>query len=363
MNRYFKFFFLLLLTVALFFGFLHLFVSSNSFNYERLHIFLFNLCTGGSVIIYYTLGEKDFQPINLFFLSLSILYALCTFFHQYIAAIVIAFLLSFITEKVRIGKFGFFPLAFFKNDVRVYKKFHQASLLCLSIGLFLSGLVIINSEYHRVITLKFLKLDTFFLGFSFPVSLITMSVMFKKIKEDSRGAVNALKNASFWTVNLGVIIFFGFILMEKYILQVFVTTILFSCVITIFILFRNMAGRGQDKHFLTSGMFFLLVTSITGIIYILLHFFDYSEQSGKFLLRIHTFSALYGWNISGLAVIIRYRDFPIQLSSRRTILLHWITVMIFAPIGYFYPPLAIVATLSYFVLIALVLFTNKIAKV
>ena len=359
MSKNYKLFFLVLLTIALFFGFLHLFIPKSEFNFERLHIFLFNLCTGGSVIIYYTIGEKSVTPINIIFIILSICYALFAFFNLYIPAILLSFTLSFITESVRIKKFQLFPIDFIKNDVRVYEKFHQASLLCLSIGLFLSGFVIINSEFYNVITLKFLTLNTFFLGFSFPVSLITMSVMFKKIGADKRGAVNSLKNASFWTINLGVIIFFGFILMEMYILQVFVTTILFSCVITIFILFRNMAGRGQDKNFLTSGMFFLLVTSITGIAYILLHFFDYSQESAKFLLRIHTFSALYGWNISGLAVIMRYSDFPIQLSSRKTIVLHWITVLILAPIGYFNPILAIVATVAYFILVAVILFSNK----
>jgi hypothetical protein len=62
---------------------------------------------------------------------------------------------------------------------------------------------------------------------------------------------------------------------------------------------------------------------------------------------MHAFTALYGWNLSGLAVISRHGDFPIQLHSQKVILLHWLTVFILCPLGYFYPAAAILAVLCY----------------
>lgn len=71
---------------------------------------------------------------------------------------------------------------------------------------------------------------------------------------------------------------------------------------------------------------------ITDILYIILKFIpDYSREKMQFLLRVHAFASLYGWNLSGLAVICRNRDFPIRLNSRDVIFAHWITVMILAP--------------------------------
>ena len=49
-----QFFFRVLMFTALFFGFLHLFIPwSNPYNFERLHIFLLNLCNSGTILIYF----------------------------------------------------------------------------------------------------------------------------------------------------------------------------------------------------------------------------------------------------------------------------------------------------------------------
>ena len=124
-------------------------------------------------------------------------------------------------------------------------------------------------------------------------------------------------------------------------------------------LYLRLGIRLQQKAFLTSGILFLVITSITGILYILLAFSpDYDHQQALPLLRMHAFTALYGWNLSGLAVISRHVDFPIRLHSRKVIFLHWFTVLILYPVGYFYPVAAIFAVLCYGWLLSILLFSH-----
>lgn len=350
---------IILMTLALFFGFLHLFVpDGKEFNFERLHIFLFNLCSGGTTILYFTEKNEHVTKKTFLFSVLAVCYAVCAFFNLYFVSMFIALFLAGIVEAVRIKRFSFFPSGFFK-PVPVYEKFHQASLLCLSMGLVISALVIANNEYFKIVTFPKLKLDTFFLGFSFPLSLITMSVMFSLMKDDIRNIIRILKDAGFWTVNLGVIIFFLFIMFEKLYLQLVVTSILFCSVVLIFILYEKLGIKTQQKNFLTSGMVFLLFTAVTGILYILLQFLPgYSQEKYKLLLRLHAFVSLYGWNLSGLAVICRYDDFPIMLDSKWIIIIHWITVVILAPLGYYFKPVAVFAVVLYLLLLWMILFSK-----
>ena len=49
---------IILMSIALLFGFLHLFLPGFKYNFERLHVFLFNLCCGGTIILYYTEKKK-----------------------------------------------------------------------------------------------------------------------------------------------------------------------------------------------------------------------------------------------------------------------------------------------------------------
>jgi len=46
-------------------------------------------------------------------------------------------------------------------------------------------------------------------------------------------------------------------------------------------------------------------------------------------------------------VISRHGDFPLQLHSRKVILLHWLTVLLLCPLGYFLPVFAVFALLAY----------------
>ena len=355
-------FFMGLMTLALLFGFLHLFVPAGmDLNFDRLHIFLFNLCSGGTILIFHTEGRRHLSGQAVGFCALSLVYAVLAFLKIYLPAIVISLILAGVVERVRVRRFSFFPWDFFRSETPVADKFHQASLLCLSIGLVISTLVILNNEYLKVLSWSKLQLDTFFLGFSFPLSLITMSVMFSLMKDEFREWLGVLKNIDFWAVNLGVITFFIFILAELLIPQLVVTLILFAAVIVMYYLFDRLGLRVQQKNFLISGMAFLLFTAVSGILYIVLEvFWGYDSDRMNLLMRIHAFASLYGWNLSGLAVICRQHDFPIQLHSTRIIALHWLTVILLAPMGIYFRSVALAAVICYFLMLYFILFSEGV---
>lgn len=348
-----------MMTTAMTCGFLHHLVAPEVLNFERLHIFLFNLCSGGTLLIYFTEGKIELSRYGRLFLGLALVFAACAFLKWYTPALIIPLLLSAIIEKVRINHFGgCIPTALFSRGESTSRKFHQAALLCLSLGLVTASLAVGNSEFVHWFTLEKFKLDTFFLGFSFPVSLISMSVIFALMKRQESPPTHFLKELSFWVVNLGVIIFFLFILANLFLPQVAIAIILFLTVTLILYLYWQQGVESQQKAFLTSGILFLLITSITGILYILLAFSpSYDPRQSLPLLRMHAFTALYGWNLSGLAVISRHGDFPIRLHSRQVILLHWLTVLILCPLGYFYEIAAVAAVLCYGRLLYILLFS------
>ena len=359
MSRRFRMLLLVLMSLALFFGFLNLFVPKTiPYNFDRLHIFLFNLCSGGAILLYFTEGRATVSPKIRIFLVLSVVYALFAFFKMYIPVLLITLALVALVESARIRRFSFFPMDFFRASAPVSAKFHQASLLCLSLGLVISGLVILNNEYLKLVSMDKLQLDTFFLGFSFPLSLITLSLLFALMKEDGRPVV-WLKNIGFWFVNLGVIIFFLFIIFEKLLPQVFVTSVLFVTVLMILLLLIRLGENLQQKAFLISGMGFLLYTAITGILYILYEMSpDYAPENYRWLMRMHSFASLYGWNLCGLAVICRFDDFPLRLHSYGLIVFHWVTVALLAPLGMYYKFFAGAAAFCFVVILYAILFTK-----
>ena len=355
-----RLFLMVLMFSALLFGFLHMFIPGTSlYNFERLHIFLFNLCSGGTILIYYTEGRTQLSRKAAAFLGLSLTYALLAFLQYYFLAMLTAVVLAVVVDSVRIKKFSFFPTNFFETRAPVSEKFHQASLLCLSMGLVISGLVILNNEYLKLVSFEKITLDTFFLGFSFPLSLITMSVIFGFMRQDVSRLTLRLKNMGFWNVNLGVIIFFIFIIFQKLIPQLVVTTILFLSVVLIYFMYRDLGVNVQQKSFLTSGMLFLWYTAVTGIIYIVLEFSpSYDSEQLKFLLRMHSFASLYGWNLSGLAVICRKDHFPIRLHSQGVITVHWATAILLAPLGTYYALFAVFALIAYGYILYMILFSG-----
>lgn len=370
MNPRFKILLIVIMTCALSFGYLNLFLPEQlNRNFERLHIFLFNLCAGGGILLYFTEYKRITMRVVVFMI-LAACYALLSFFELYLPAVATGFILAILVEIVRIRRFSWIPHSFFCAEVPVAIKFHHAALICLSVGLAMSSVVILNNKFFHFVTMEKLTLDTFFLGFSFPLSLISMSVIFSLMHEDltfnkEKGGPNVdrlimiLKNSCFWIINLGVIIFFLFILFEINLYQIMVTSVLFCGVSLVLGLYWTLGGNLQQKHFLTSGIMFLVGTAITGIMYIALSFSaDYTPDKYIFLIRCHAFLALYGWNLSGLAVLLRREDFPIKLHSGKLVVFHWLTVAILCPLGLNNQFFAIAAVLCYTVILYFFMFSK-----
>lgn len=336
---------LALMVIAFMFGFADQVWDKN---FERLHIFLFNLCAGGFTILYHTENRAVPSFRCYLFLAFSLVYALSAFFQLYWVAAVISFLLGLLVESIRIRAFSFLPLELFDSKISVVDKFHHASVLCLSLGLFIATFVLLNETSLHWLSYKHLSLNVFFLGYSFPVSLITMSVMFSFIRRDISPSLRYVKQAFFWTINLGVIIFFLFIIFEMQIAKFVISNILFLTVILIFSFFLLLGVNMQQKHFLLSGMIFLVFTGISGVFYIeLMNYPDLYAKWGRLLLTSHAYLSLYGWSLSGLLILIRWNDFPLTLNSWAIILFHWLVIGILAPLGKTNLIIAAAALISY----------------
>ncbi len=348
-----KLLFGVVMTLALLFGFLAVIWPDGPCSFERLHIFGFNLLTGGSLILYHTQGRGVLTRRVKTYFVLALLYALCAATGWYVPTLILSVPLFLVVESVRIQRFSLFPFDFFRR-VPVSDKFNQASLLCLSLGIFFASLVILNNEYLHLVEYEKLSIEVFFLGYSFPVSLITMSIMFSFMTERESRLVAVLKEIGFWSVNLGVIVFFVLIIFELGIPEMVAATTLFFAVWMIFFLFLATAPNVQQKTFLVSGMVFLLFTALTGILYILPYFYPSLDQYRKPLLALHAMVSLYGWNLSGLFIIIRWSDFPIQLNSALAITLHWCIVLVLAPLGKYILPISILAMVAYVALLNVV---------
>jgi hypothetical protein len=342
------------MSLALLFGFIDPVWPDAVISFKRLHIFLFNLVAGGSLIIYFIESRAVVSQRARAYFGVALLYALSAAAGVYWLTLLTSVPLFIIVESVRIKRFSFFPFDFFSLRVSVSDKFRHASILCLSVGIAIASFVIINAVYVPVVSYEKLTLNAFFLGYSFPISLITMSVMFSFMTERKTALARFLEEIGFWTVNLGVIVFFIFIVLEKFTLEIASAATLFVAVFMIFILFIRSAAMVQQKTFLISGMTFLLLTAFTGILYILYYFFPGSEQLRARLLVLHATVSLYGWNLSGLVIIIRWNDFPIKLNSAHLIALHWAIVLVLAPLGKHFPLLSLVAFPAYCALLALV---------
>jgi hypothetical protein len=350
-----------IMTLALSFGFLHSLFPDAPISFKRLHVFLFNLLTGGSLILYYTEGRDIFTRKVQAYFSLALLYTLSAASSWYIPTLIISAPLFIIVESIRIKKYSWFPADFFSRDKPTNEKFNHASLLCLSMGIVIASLVILNNEYLHLVAYQKLALDVFFLGYSFPISLITMSVMFSFMNLQDGKLIAVLKEFAFWSVNLGVIVFFLFIIFDLTIAKITIATTLFFSVFMIFFLFLATAPRIQQKTFLISGMVFLLFTALTGIFYILVYYYPALARYHEFFLLLHAMVSLYGWNLTGLFVIIRWNNFPIKLNSALTIVLHWLIVLLLAPLGIYILLVSILAVIAYVILL-LIVFAGRSAE-
>jgi hypothetical protein len=106
-------------------------------------------------------------------------------------------------------------------------------------------------------------------------------------------------------------------------------------------------------------MAFLLCTGLTGVFYILKYYLPSLESYAELTLDLHAMVSLYGWNLSGLFIIMRWSDFPIRMSTAVPIALHWAIVLVLAPLGRYVLPVAVIAVPAYMLLLTLVLSTRR----
>jgi hypothetical protein len=201
-------------------------------------------------------------------------------------------------------------------------------------------------------------LDGFFLGFSFPLSLMAFSVMFSLDSDEKRLWVEIARDSSFWIVTVGVIIFFVVIIAGILPLEFLAAVVLLIDVLLIFYLFRlDLRNIGEPEEFLISGMLLLVLTGVTGLMLVLWNAIGPNNTNEwGLLLQTHAYLSLYGWNLSGLVVVIHYYEFPLRLHSMEVILLHWVTVVVLAPAASQYAALALIAIPLFAILIRRLLF-------
>jgi hypothetical protein len=306
-----------------------------TYQFQRLHIFFFNLVSGGTVLLYFTQDRYNLTWQVQTFLIGSLTFSIAAFLNLYLIASVLSLLLVIVVETIRIRKFSLFPVEFFDNSVPLTKKFHHAAILCLSLGLLICAGVMIDNLYIHLINLPYLILDDFYLGFSFPISLATFAVIFSITPDARRSLFPFLGTASFWITTIGVIIFFVFIILAILLAEFIIAALLLLDVLILYYIFRvGTGGQTEEIRFLTSGMVFLIVTGVTGFLLVLWSALVPNDLPGReFLLQTHAYLSLYGWNLVGLTAIIHYGDFPRRLNNKSIILLHWITVALLAPLG------------------------------
>lgn len=76
------------MSLALAFGFLHLLIPDFAYDFDRLHIFLFNLCTGGSILLYHGIGLKRMTTRVYSFFGVSLVYAISAFLELYAVTLI-----------------------------------------------------------------------------------------------------------------------------------------------------------------------------------------------------------------------------------------------------------------------------------
>ena len=104
------------MSLSLLFGFVHTIWPEAPAYCKRLHIFGFNLVTGGSLILYYTEGVGAFSPRVKAYFGLALLYALSATAGWYIPTLILSVPLFLLVESVRIKRFALLPIAFFRSS-------------------------------------------------------------------------------------------------------------------------------------------------------------------------------------------------------------------------------------------------------
>jgi hypothetical protein len=346
------------MTMALAFGFLHHLVPGHDRAFARLHIFLFNLVCGGALALY--LAQRRSAPsreAKLYFV-LGAGYALCGALDRHLLTLALSAPLLAVVEAVRSRRFASTPWELLRRRARIADRFTHASLLCLSLGIVVADLVILNQQRWHLVMSDKLTLDVFFLGYSFPVSLATMAVLFHYLgsggtlaswqdrAEGTDGPApggrrrRSTPEMTFWGVNLGVMVFFLLIVLHWLLAEIAVATALFLMVSWLTVVFWRLAPPTPAKAWLGSGLGFLVCTGVTGVLYLLR---DALALPGRFVLGQHAFVSLWGWNLVGLVAIARRGRPAIRATHPLLIGGHWLTVLVLAPLGKTSPWLAVAA--------------------
>lgn len=343
-----------MMIVSFIMGFFQPDAIHQNFNAHRIHVFLFNLCSGGLLILRYSVpGGKKIVP--WLFLIISLIFTISAAMSQYHFAIASAVACAVIVEKVRFARFPFLPLDFFRRDIPVSAKFHHAALLCLSIALFASAFSMAALLCGIALPPK-MTVDIFFLGFSFPVSLITMSLLFANIPNSHKKPESIINRFVFWAVNLGVIVFFVFILAERAYPQVIIAASLLVPVGFMFYRFITAYTRDGSFQIIFGGMIFLLISALSGIAYIMAKYLitGTSPHIQKYILEFHRYASLYGWNQAGMLLLLGKTGFHLNRISPMAISLHWTAVLVFAPCAIFCRLWGLPASLLYMAFLAIV---------
>ena len=87
------------MTLSLLFGFLHEIWPDAALSFKRLHIFGFNLLTGGSLILYHIVGKGVFTPRLMAYFAFALLYALFAAAGWYIPALLLSIPLFLLVEN------------------------------------------------------------------------------------------------------------------------------------------------------------------------------------------------------------------------------------------------------------------------
>jgi hypothetical protein len=79
----------------------------DSYQFQRLHIFLFNLVSGGTVLLCFTQGQqKSSRRLRVYIVG-SLIFSLVAFLNLYAISIALAVMLALVVESVRIEKLRF----------------------------------------------------------------------------------------------------------------------------------------------------------------------------------------------------------------------------------------------------------------
>ncbi len=338
-------------------GFIRSFVGDDStLNFAALHVFLFNLATGGLLIITCFAEKKSLQARSVVFYLSALAFTAGAFLELYPLCILSALLLAGIVESVRWKQFEWFPFDFFRA-VPVSRKFRQAALLCLSSGLVICAATLLNNNYLELVSFEKLSLHVFFLGFSFPISLSTFSLLFERIEASENPPSRALPEFCFWALNLGVIFFFIFIITELYAGQMLMSFTLFTTVVLTLRMHLKHPRTDQAGILLISALGFLILGSVTGIIYIIV-LWTTPDYTPGIILNLHSAATVFGWNMVWLMLTARKDEYPIRINLKLLIGIHW-GFVILVPFARQTPLIAIPAVVLLVLFLAMMLFRKS----